>query len=159
MQPPLEKNPRPHYSSLSTLPEPARFVAIGQITNAINLTLQSLLHTNVPQLTKPQCYFLVVFFNMPLIHWINMSFIYGLTPGKYLNSFLLVAPLMTVMAFAGTGITSLLELYTPASSYASPFDVVGIGNVEWMTLLFVGVTNFFVTKVLLAFSGGKVKGE
>ena len=144
---------------MNKIPEAGRFVLVGQLTNGINLTLQSLLSTNstlvgLPSLTKSQCYFIVVFFNMPVIHYINMSLIYGLEKGGYLKSFLTVAPLMGVMAFAGTAITTALESYTSAARYWSPLSFLGIGNVEWLTLLFVGVANFLITKILLAITSG-----
>ncbi|GMI55344.1 hypothetical protein ScalyP_jg9928 [Parmales sp. scaly parma] len=144
--------PKFYLEAMESMPEASRFVLIGQVTNGLVLFLQTILNA-YSSFTKSQAFFISVFCTMPVVHWLNVNFIYGVT-GTFMSGFVKVAPLMVFMAFAGTGITELLAKYTPLDEFWSLLGFAGIGNVEMMTMLLVGCTNFFVTKLLLAVGGG-----
>ena len=150
--------PKLFISAMNNMPEASRFVVVGQFTNALVLAVQVLLNSNLKGefWSKQNVFATAVFSTMVPVHWINVNFIYGAS-GSFLSGFKKVAPLMIFMAFAGTGITGVLERYTPLDNYPSILAFAGIGNVEMMTMLLVGCTNFLVTKMLLAAGGDDKK--
>jgi hypothetical protein len=146
---------------LEFVPEPLRFAGVGTLTNGVNVVLQRLLAAYGPSLvgrpiTMSECFFTVVLCNMPNVHFVEMSCVYGLRKGELWPSFFTVAPLRLFMVFFGTMVTKMLEM-SPVSTFSSPFEVLGLGNVQWMTLIIVGCVNSVLTKTLLAWSSKKSK--
>ena len=134
---------------------------VGTLTNGVNVCLQNVLRTFGPALvgrpiTLSEAFFTVVLCNMPNVHFAEMNLIYGMKPGNFWPSFFVVAPLRVGMVLFGTLITKLLEI-SPVAAIRSPFEVLGLGNVQWMALIIVGFVNAALTKALLSWSAAKSK--